>query len=55
MNIYIYKEKWDRISCSNLPVGGPVNMNQHQSWLMRNEIEKDRFWIYSRHVHSFLK
>ena len=57
MNIYMHtkKEKWDRISCSNLPVGGPVHMNQHQSWLMRNEIEKDRFWIYSRHVHNFLK
>ena len=29
-----------RVSCSNLPVGGPVNMNQHLSWLMRNENNK---------------
>ena len=44
MNIYIYiYKKWDRISCSNLPVGGPVHMNQHQSWLMRNEKQQIDF------------
>ena len=31
------KKIWDLISCCNLPVGGPVHMNQHLSWLMRNE------------------
>ena len=32
-----YNKIEDRISCCYLPVGGPVHMNQHQSWLMRNE------------------
>ena len=40
MNIY-QKKIWDQISCCNLPIGGPVHMNQHQSWLMRNE---KQFW-----------
>ena len=31
------KNIWDLISCCNLPVGGPVHINQHLSWLMCNE------------------
>ena len=31
------KKKWGLISCSNLPVGGPVHMNQH---LMANAQRK---------------
>ena len=33
----IYKKKMGPYKLRNLPVGGPVNMNQHQSWLMRNK------------------
>ena len=52
MNIY-KKKKMGPYKLRNLPVGGPVNMNQHQSWLMRNESNVKNFGSILHMVMTF--